>query len=180
MMAACKSIPAMAQTYRVLHTFTGGADGADPRSLIVSGNTLYGTTFGGVQNTNSGTLFSINTDGTGYSVLHVFAPLGTVFGQPSTNADGSDVTGSLTVDGGTLYGVAEGGGTNGWGTIFSFNLANSNFDVVYTFPGFVGKPATNLTGNNPIAGLLLSSNLLYGLTSNGGSNHVGTMFSFDP
>ena len=39
--------------------------------LILSGNTLYGTTTGGGSSGN-GTVFAINTDGTGFTTLHSF------------------------------------------------------------------------------------------------------------
>jgi len=41
--------PAQAQTFTLLHSFTGGADGADPSGSLIgdaAGN-LYGTTLGG-------------------------------------------------------------------------------------------------------------------------------------
>jgi uncharacterized repeat protein (TIGR03803 family) len=62
-----------AQTYTILHTFTGAADGGRPGSaqLLLSGTTLYGTTlFGGTS--NCGTVFKLNTDGTAYTVLKNF------------------------------------------------------------------------------------------------------------
>lgn len=65
--------------YTILHSFAGGADGAYPQgSLLLSGSTLYGMTSGvgpfglGWDAGTSGTIFSINTDGTGYMILHSF------------------------------------------------------------------------------------------------------------
>ncbi len=57
-----------AQTSTVLKHFTG-SDGAWPDAgLVLSGSTLYGTTsLGG--SSNKGTVFQMNTDGTGYTVL---------------------------------------------------------------------------------------------------------------
>ena len=61
----------MAQTYVVLHDFNG-ADGAYPQGdLVLSGTTLYGTTALGGSN-NYGTVFEVNSDGSGYAVLHSF------------------------------------------------------------------------------------------------------------
>src|SRR6266404_7853476 len=64
-----------------LHVFTaillsypppGNIDGAQPwGGLILSGNTLYGTTFGGGSWSN-GTVFRLNTDGAGFTNLHSF------------------------------------------------------------------------------------------------------------
>jgi uncharacterized repeat protein (TIGR03803 family) len=48
-------------------------DGANPYGgLILSGNTLYGTASGGGAGGN-GTVFAVNTNGTGFRVLHSFA-----------------------------------------------------------------------------------------------------------
>ena len=62
-------------TFSTLHTFVGApGDGQAPRSRLVEGfdGAIYGTTTGGGTN-NFGTVFKVNKDGTGYSVLHVFA-----------------------------------------------------------------------------------------------------------
>jgi uncharacterized repeat protein (TIGR03803 family) len=60
----------------VLRSFTGSpSDGFCPSAgLVLFGTTLYGTTsFGGVANADwpdgMGTLFSLNTDGSAYTVL---------------------------------------------------------------------------------------------------------------
>jgi len=64
--------PAHAATM-ILHSFAAG-DGAHPYgSLALSGSKLYGMTNDGPTTADSrGTLFSVNTDGTGFSVLHSF------------------------------------------------------------------------------------------------------------
>jgi len=155
---------ASAQVFTVLHTFGAGTDGVEPVSLVCAGKTLYGTTYAGGTN-NSGTVFAVNMDGTSYTVLHSFAAVAVNGADDSTNADGSDPEGSLAVCGGTLYGTTFTSGTNGWGTIYSMGTNGTNFSLLYTFPGFGGRPATNFTGNNPVAGLLPAGGTLYGLTS---------------
>src|ERR1700722_20612522 len=64
---------AQAQAPSVLHTFGSiAADGyASEGDLVLSGNVLYGTTQAGGTN-NFGVIFSVNTDGTGYTILHSF------------------------------------------------------------------------------------------------------------
>ena len=62
--------------FSVLYSFGSVAnDGAYPLgSLTLSGSTFYGMTSGiGDYADGSGTIFRINTDGTGYQVLHSFA-----------------------------------------------------------------------------------------------------------
>src|SRR5215813_14275404 len=90
-----------AQTFTILHSFTAvnqldpesawywvNNDGIYPSSLILAGNTLYGTAGGG-GTWGSGALFAVNTDGTGFTNLHSFA-LRDLHGfyVPQTNPDG--------------------------------------------------------------------------------------------
>ena len=69
-------------------------------SLTLSGSTLYGMTLSGGANGN-GTIFSINTDGSGFQNLFSFS---------GTNGDNPH--GSLTLSGSTLYGMTSAGGAN--------------------------------------------------------------------
>ena len=101
-------------------TSTTNSDGANPRAgLSLSGNTLYGVAqFGGLA--GNGTLFALNTNGSGFIVLHTFTA------NPSyTNTDGVWPSG-LIAAGTTLYGTAEYGGASGSGAIFSLATSASN------------------------------------------------------
>jgi uncharacterized repeat protein (TIGR03803 family) len=70
-----------AQTFTTLHAFTGGPDGSVPMSgLLLSGNTLCGTALGGGTN-NSGTMFSLNIDGSGFTVLHTISSAQVAYGH---------------------------------------------------------------------------------------------------
>src|SRR6266851_4913594 len=63
-----------AQTFTTLHSFTG-SDGAVPMAgLVLSSNTLYGTTVNGGTSDN-GTVFAVNTDGTGFTNLYSFTAI---------------------------------------------------------------------------------------------------------
>src|SRR4029077_20343196 len=66
----------VATSYSIDHVFAGGDndDGDDPRhdAMTPFNNLLYGTTLEGGAN-NSGIIFSIGQDGTGYQVLMSFA-----------------------------------------------------------------------------------------------------------
>jgi len=152
-------------SFSALVSFTNG-DGANPRSgLILSGHTLYGTTYnGGMRN---GTVFAINTDGTGFTNLHTFAHSG---------IEGNQLYTTLAISSNNiLYGTTSAGGAGiGGGTIFSLATNGTAFTVLYNF-------GTNTTvgGYNPYAGLVLSSNTLYGTTQSGGSWSLGTVFSIN-
>src|SRR2546426_220800 len=149
-----------AQTFTTLHSFTGG-DGAGPEvRLILSGNTLYGTTRGG-------TVFAINTDGTGFTTLYRF----------TAGASGGIVTNDLTLSGNTLYGTASSGGSagSGRGTVFSVNTDGTGFTILHSFTE--APLDTNSDGALPYAGLVLSGNTLYGTARNGGSSDQGTVFA---
>src|SRR5882724_9559175 len=96
-----------------LHSFTAflfppvntNSDGAYPGGLILSGNTLYGTAGGGGSSDNgNGTLFAINTDGSGFTNLHNFSATSTNASGVYTNSDGIYPNDKLVVSGNTLYG----------------------------------------------------------------------------
>lgn len=108
---------------KVLHNFTGGADGASPYADLANVNgTLYGTTqFGGggacqaiygSYGSGCGTVYGTTTSGS-ESVLHSF----------TGGTDGADPLADLVDAGGALYGTTARGGTSscrdeGCGTVF--------------------------------------------------------------
>jgi uncharacterized repeat protein (TIGR03803 family) len=93
-------------------------DGANPYAgLIVSGGTLYGAAFLG-GSSGDGTIFALNTDGTGFTTLHDFTAADALF----TNSDGANPYSGLILSGNTLYGTANGGGSGGSGTVFSLSF----------------------------------------------------------
>ena len=139
--------------FTVLYSFTGGSDGGGPSAgLILSGDTLYGTAGGG-GSSRSGTVFKVNTDGTGFATLHSFTA---VSGPPLySNSDGAYPRGALILSGNTLYGTASRGGNSEAGTVFAVNIDGTGFATLHYFTGFSG-------GASPQAGLILSGNTLYG------------------
>src|SRR5439155_1221025 len=117
--------PIAAQTFTTLHSFTMGgnnssgfytstnSDGAYPlASLILSGSTLYGTAAQG-GSSGYGTVFAVNTDGTGFRNLHSFAATSGSF--PYGNSGGASPFAGLILSGSTLYGTASAGGSSGSG-----------------------------------------------------------------
>ena len=150
--------------YKVLYSFGDMPDGANPwGSLIRSGTTLYGMTTNGGAN-DAGTIFEIKTQGQEYKVLYSFP------GWP----DAFDPRGSLILSGSTLYGTTDqGGGANGYGTIFMFDTKTNAETVLHVF----GSVAND--GNYPESGsLTLSGTTLYGKTCWGGANNYGIVFSY--
>jgi uncharacterized repeat protein (TIGR03803 family) len=161
--------------FRNLHNFAGSpSDGDVPLGgLILSGNTLYGTTLEGGLFDN-GTVFSVNTNGTGYATLYSFTA---VDPNTSTNSDGAGPHGGLVLSGNTLYGTAVGGGSAGWGTVFAINTNGSDFVTLHSFSALASTAGTNSDGAQPLYGLVLSGNTLYGITTGGGLFDNGTVFS---
>jgi uncharacterized repeat protein (TIGR03803 family) len=169
-------------TFTVLHSFatTNGpfginAGGARPKSgLTLSGNVLYGTTFTG-GNSGSGTIFKINTDGSGFSTLYEFSA--TNGAGPNTGAgtnnDGAHPVGGLLYSGSALYGTASEGGALGLGSIFKITfpptllIAHVGTNAVVTWPsnvvGFNLETTTNLAGTwDPLAGQYAVTNAISG------------------
>jgi len=158
------------------YSFTGGADGASPTaSLILSGSTLYGTASSG-GSAGNGTVFSVHTDGTGFSVLHTFSTLGSDTNGVATNSDGATPVANLVLSGNTLFGTAEYGGVNGAGTVFALDTNGTNFTTLHNFAVVDPNTFTNSDGANPVAGLILSGNTLFGTAENGGWYGVGSVF----
>jgi uncharacterized repeat protein (TIGR03803 family) len=156
--------------FRALDSFAGPnfSDGRSPEAdLVLSGNTLYGTCYIGGTNL-SGTVFAVNTDGTGFRVLHNFSP----YTSGYTNSDGGAPRSGLVLSGNTLYGAASVGGSLGNGTVFAINTDGTGFTNLHTFTG--GRD-----GANPIGNLLLSGRTLYGAASYGGSSGNGTVFAIN-
>jgi uncharacterized repeat protein (TIGR03803 family) len=153
-----------------LHNFTRVSDGAYPvAELILSGNTLYGTAVNG-GNADNGTVFKVNTDGTGFTNLHSFTAAGDNTSSVPSNSDGANPQAGLILSGNTLYGTATGGGSSDWGTVFAVNTNGTGFTNLHSFTG-------GSDGAYPYAGLILSGNTLYGTAVFGGSSGNGTVFS---
>jgi uncharacterized repeat protein (TIGR03803 family) len=153
--------------FATIYSFTNGTDGSGPGPLTILGNTLYGLTGSSGLAASSGSVFKLDTNGSGFAVLHDFVNDYNSFGAAeATNNDGLNPK-DLTVSGGTLYGIAQYGGLYGDGTIFTLNINTTNFSVLHAFTG-------GLDGNTP-EGLLLSDNLLYVTTFYGGTADHGTV-----
>ena len=133
--------------------------------LEATDGSLYGVTTAGGSN-NVGIVFKLNKDGGGYTILHHFR---------TTGADGRTPESALVegADAG-LYGTTSSGGSNNLGTVFRLNMDGSSYTNLHHFTGSGGDGAA------PQPGLLKGSDgALYGATSAGGSNNVGTVFTLN-
>ena len=155
-----------AQTFTVLYSFAGGADGAHPYSGLIrdgAGN-LYGTTSQGGDLGDWGTVFKLDTTGKD-TVLYSF----------TGGADGAIPYASLIRDAkGNLYGTTSRGGFGDWGTVFKLTLnTTGKYEVLHSFNG--------ADGANPSAGLIRdAAGNLYGTARfGGGAYDVGTVFKLD-
>jgi uncharacterized repeat protein (TIGR03803 family) len=100
--------------HTVLKEFDGYTEGGSPQStLALSGATLYGTTYSG-GSYNLGTVFKLNTDGSGFAVLREF-----------TGPEGGHPGGQLVLADSRLYGTTAEGGTLNAGVVFSVTLQPS-------------------------------------------------------
>ncbi len=139
-----------------LHHFSGlsgntNSDGVHPDAgLLLSGSTLYGTASGG-GSVGAGTVFSLKSDGSGFTTLYGFTGVD----------DGASPSSDLALSANVLYGTTVYGGGGNNGTVFSLTLpagiappltiAFSGVDVVLSwatnFPGFTLESKTNLNTN---------------------------------
>lgn len=157
----------------ILHRFQGGTDGAVPAvaaPLYLDG-ILYGTTtYGGSSAcavssspAGCGTVFRIDSSGSGYKVLHRFQKTGT---------EGNTVWAGLSTAKGTLYGTTEWGGGQGdsyqqcfgnagCGTLFELDPSNNKFKSLHSFGGSDGM--------NVRPGAVDAGGTLYGATAGNGA-----------
>jgi uncharacterized repeat protein (TIGR03803 family) len=149
----------------ILYSFTGGADGANPRAGLIfdaKGN-LYSTTYGGGAY-GAGTVFKLSSKGK-ESVLYSF----------SGAADGGNPQAGLIFDAkGNLYGTTVVGGTEfDAGTVFKVTSKGTE-TVLYSFC----PTGACVDGANPVASLIFNAkgNELYGTTPNGGFYGFGNVF----
>ncbi|MHB8069248.1 MAG: choice-of-anchor tandem repeat GloVer-containing protein [Desulfobaccales bacterium] len=151
--------PTTFPVYSILHNFSGGTtDGYQPYygAPVLSGPTLYGMTQGGGRYTTSGTLYKINTSGSGYQVPHWFND------ETVVPADGTVPRGGLTLSGSTLYGCTAYGGPGIGGSVFKMNLDGSGYTQLCTF--------AQGGQQSPYSTPVISGSTLYGMTNDGDHN----------
>jgi uncharacterized repeat protein (TIGR03803 family) len=163
---------AQAQTFTVLHTFSG-PDGLYPYSGVTldrAGN-LYGTTYGGGAN-RDGTVYQLKRAGASYihNQLHAF----------TGGSDGEQPYGGVIFGpDGALYGTTSIGGFEGGGTVFSLRppvtICRS---VLCPWTETVLYSVANLNGVQPFYGQIAfdSAGNIYGTTAFGGGEEYGDVY----
>jgi len=169
--------------FSILHSFTFGADGAEPVGGLIrdSEGNLYGTTeLGGTgcaAGIGCGVVFKIDPAGK-LTVLHDFNG-GTTDGETAT-------AGVIRDSAGNLYGTTESGGDGAGcgkfhcGIVYKLDPAG-NFTLLHSFEATGG-------GANPYAGVIRdSAGNLYGTTMKGGvgcpsygGSGCGVVYKLDP
>jgi uncharacterized repeat protein (TIGR03803 family) len=155
---------AQAQTYTVLHRFTG-ADGQSPSEyghlIGDSAGDIYGTTVSGGAS-GAGVVFKLNKT-TGETVLHSF----------TGGADGGLPQDGLIRDSaGNLYGTTSAGGESDGGVVFKVDTTGTE-TVLYNFK--IGRG-----GAVPYTSLIQDSEgNLYGTTTRGGASRSGVVFKLN-
>jgi uncharacterized repeat protein (TIGR03803 family) len=172
-----------AWTEHDVHTFTPSL-ATNPEGGVVIGKdgVLYGTTgLGGGGGSDCsphgcGTVFSLTPSATPggawtETVLHSFTDDG--------GSDGAYPDAGVVIDGsGVLYGTTQGGGTTGYGTVFSLTPPSSpggawTETILYNFSG-------GSDGAHPVASVAVGrGGVLYGTTPGGGTGY-GVVFSLSP
>lgn len=71
------------------------------------------------------------------------------------------------------------GGSPGYGSLFKINTNGTGYQIIKNFPAYDSNTHTNNDGAVPIGGLIMSSNRLFGTTSDGGSGGKGNVFSLN-
>ena len=149
----------MAPASSCIHEFAGGAnDGNFPAfNLLPIGSSLFGTAaFGG--DFDNGVIYRINTDGSGFQLLHEFAG--------GVN-DGDFPSSGLLLFGNRLRGATAYGGDLNRGTVYELNSDGTGYELNYEFQGGAND------GQSPQDNLVGSGTNLYGVTSDGGPDDVG-------
>ena len=174
------SIGTNGANFTTLHSFAPldvdagtNADGAMPLGgLMLANSMLYGTTSAGGSG-GEGTIFSVQTNGGGFAVLHHFTAVDSV---ARTNMDGASPCAVLLLSSNVLYGTASAGGAGAAGTVFSLNPGSGQFYTLRSFGALAGN-GTNADGAFPVAPVTRVGNALYGTAFAGGPGAAGTVFS---
>jgi len=174
---------AQAQTYQVIHNFTGAGDGVNPRAGLTkdaAGN-LYGTTRDGGKY-GLGVVFKLAHKSSGWVLTPLYSFAG---GNDGANPDAKVIFGpDGSLYGTTAIGGGGGCGGDGCGTVFKLTipatacksaLCGWTETVIYRFMG-------GSDGQGPAYSDLIfdQAGILYGTTRFGGLAGGGTVYQLTP
>ncbi|MEM1220233.1 MAG: choice-of-anchor tandem repeat GloVer-containing protein [Bacteroidota bacterium] len=152
-------------TYTKKYDFDRDVEGEEPEGefLLASNGLLYlALSDGGVYGEGSIVEYSVG-DTTITAVVEFLKA-----------TDGAEPIDPLTYSSdGKLYGAVNGGGEIEGGVLFEIDLTDSSFHVIHEF-------LVEADGRRPNGQLVEKNGILYGVTSVGGINGGGVLFSFDP
>ena len=149
-------------------TFTNGI--RPPGGVILSGGTLYGSTYGGGL-LGGGTVFALGTNGLGFTNLANFD-----FNVNPNSPDEPEAP--VVLFGNTLYGTTWYGGAYDHGTIYYVTTNGFAGGILHSFTTPSYTPyINNYDGVFPSAKLICQAGTLYGTAENGGNFGGGTVFS---
>jgi len=172
---------AMAAGEKLLYSFTGGIDGADPSAAVIAdpSGALYGVTASGGA-AQLGTVFRLTRPAPGQTqwtetVLHAF--------QGLEAGDGDEPQTALLMDkAGALYGTTFTGGTANNGTFFKLTppaggIGQWTEEVLYSF---CPKLGACVDGQMPVGMTAGRNGEFYGVTEFGGPLHGGAVVKLTP
>ncbi len=168
-------IPAAhAQTFSVLHAFTGGIGGGGPYAgVTIRGNALYGTTSGSPD--SYGTVYQLTHSGSNW-LFSTLAVLSYNNSWPSARVVfGPD---------GHLYGTTWGGGPQNLGTVFKLTpqVGPCKDAACYWTVNTLHDFGSGTDGQYPLYGDLIwdQKGNIYGTTTGGGTFGYGTVYELAP
>jgi uncharacterized repeat protein (TIGR03803 family) len=110
-----------------------------------------------------------------FTTIHHFSIASGPF--PATNSDGAHSESPVVVSNGVIFGNTFSGGQFGNGTVFRLNTDGSAFTNLHDFTATDNPGSTNLDGADPVAGLVLHDDTLFGSANYGGTSGNGALFS---
>jgi len=130
--------------------------------LLSTSGQIYGVSASGGENSNGGTIFKLNLDGSQLSEVHNFT-VEEGYRPQAGLLDGKD---------GYFYGTTTSGVIGTGGSIYKISSDGNFFLKLFEF--------VPETGTYPTADLLLVNQSLYGTTRFGGLNGLGTIYKINP
>jgi hypothetical protein len=178
-------------TFNILHTFNND----DMWDVILNDSILYGVN---MTDTKERYLYAFNIITSIYTHLYTFIDINIYNSFRSI----------LFYNSHLLYGTSLYGGLNDAGYIYTFDIISLEFNIVYDFTYSLGYPRDFAISGSTIYGLAfdsiysydiitqvftilyseivsyvpsitLNNNIIYGIEYNGGSNNVGSIFSYN-